>query len=145
MIRIVFAVYYESFHFTPCFLLFSQFKEKINTKSTIPRSQQPSVRTPTGDSQGFQKQSSSGSMSDSEVGSCVTEGRRRRPSLGHKIGSLIGLQRRSSSASQLTDGKKKSSIQRSEEVLSGRVLVKQPSKDSTDGSIGSISSDSGSV
>lgn len=124
---------------------FSQFKEKINTKSTIPRSQQPSVRTPTGDSQGFQKQSSSGSMSDSEVGSCVTEGRRRRPSLGHKIGSLIGLQRRSSSASQLTDGKKKSSIQRSEEVLSGRVLVKQPSKDSTDGSIGSISSDSGSV
>ncbi|XP_052696388.1 regulating synaptic membrane exocytosis protein 1-like isoform X4 [Crassostrea angulata] len=124
---------------------FSQFKEKINTKSTIPRSQQPSVRTPTGDSQGFQKQSSSGSMSDSEVGSCVTEGRRRRPSLGHKIGSLIGLQRRSSSASQLTDGKKKSSIQRSEEVLSGRGLVKQPSKDSTDGSIGSISSDSGSV
>lgn len=84
-------------------------------------------------------------MSDSEVGSCVTEGRRRRPSLGHKIGSLIGLQRRSSSASQLTDGKKKSSIQRSEEVLSGRGLVKQPSKDSTDGSIGSISSDSGSV
>ncbi|XP_062566035.1 regulating synaptic membrane exocytosis protein 2-like isoform X4 [Saccostrea cucullata] len=124
---------------------FSQFKEKINTKSTIPRQQQPSVRTPTGDSQGFQKQSSSGSMSDSEVGSCVTEGRRRRPSLGHKIGSLIGLQRRSSSASQLSDGKKKSSIQRSEEVLSGRGLVKQPSKDSTDGSIGSISSDSGSV
>nr|XP_022331901.1 regulating synaptic membrane exocytosis protein 2-like isoform X6 [Crassostrea virginica] len=124
---------------------FSQFKEKINTKSTIPRQQQPTVRTPTHDGQGFQKQSTSGSMSDSEVGSCVTEGRRRRPSLGHKIGSLIGLQRRSSSASQLTDGKKKSSIQRSEEVLSGRGLVKQPSKDSTDGSIGSISSDSGSV
>ncbi|XP_048727866.2 regulating synaptic membrane exocytosis protein 2-like isoform X3 [Ostrea edulis] len=124
---------------------FSQFKEKINTKSTIPRQQQPTVRTPTSDGQGFQKQNNSGSMSDSEVGSCVTEGRRRRPSLGHKIGSLIGLQRRSSSASQLSDGKKKSSIQRSEEVLSGRGLVKQPSKDSTDGSIGSISSDSGSV
>ena len=51
----------------------------------------------------------------------------------------------------LEGGKKKSSVQRSEEVrASGDIHVsnricKQASKDSTDGSIGSISSDSGSV
>lgn len=47
-------------------------------------------------------------------------------------------------------GKKRSSVQRSEEVRTDMVglsnrISKQASKESTDGSIGSISSDSGSV
>lgn len=42
-----------------------------------------------------------GSVSDSAVSSSVTEGRKRRPSLGHKVASLVGLSRRSSSATHL--------------------------------------------
>ena len=70
--------------------------------------------------------------------------------MGYKVAALVGLTRKSNSASQLNAGKKqKTSFQRSEEVgaaaeLRNR-LMKQTSKDSTDGSIGSISTDSGSA
>ena len=127
-----------------------------------------------------------GSISDSAVSSSVTEGRKRRPSLGYKVAALVGLSRKSNSTSQLsatgtvhlhpsvtqlycmsilyimlhagllymvcafTGGKKpRASFQRSEEVGAAAELrnrmVKQASKDSTDGSIGSISSDSSSA
>ncbi|XP_013421619.1 regulating synaptic membrane exocytosis protein 2-like isoform X2 [Lingula anatina] len=121
-----------------------------------------------------------GSMSDSAVSSGMTERRKRRPSIGVKMAALMGLSKKSSSASQLsaTDSgtkksKSKSTFQRSEEIgtippgnlggmgshgdqmammlghgsqspLRGR-MIKQASKDSTDGSIGSISSDSSSM
>ncbi|KAL8572844.1 hypothetical protein ACOMHN_011093 [Nucella lapillus] len=124
----------------------SEFTSKMESRTTIPRKQV--TRSSSNDSQGFEK--NDGSMSDSAVSSSVTEGRKRRPSLGHKVASLVGLNRRSSSATQLAGrgGKKRSSFQRSEEVgpidLRGG-MSKQASKDSTDGSIGSISSDSSSV
>ncbi|XP_070209321.1 regulating synaptic membrane exocytosis protein 2-like isoform X2 [Littorina saxatilis] len=124
----------------------SEFASKMESRTTIPRKQV--TRSSSSDSQGFEK--TDGSVSDSAVSSSVTEGRKRRPSLGHKVASLVGLNRRSSSATQLAGrgGKKRSSFQRSEEIgpvdLRGG-MSKQASKDSTDGSIGSISSDSSSV
>ncbi|XP_025090828.1 regulating synaptic membrane exocytosis protein 2-like isoform X2 [Pomacea canaliculata] len=122
------------------------FTSKMESRTTIPRKQV--VRSSSSESQSLEK--TDGSVSDSAVSSSVTEGRKRRPSLGHKVASLVGLSRRSSSATQLAGrgGKKRSSFQRSEEIgavdLRGG-MSKQASKDSTDGSIGSISSDSSSV
>ncbi|KAK7480085.1 hypothetical protein BaRGS_00028645 [Batillaria attramentaria] len=124
----------------------SEFASKMESRTTIPRKQV--TRSSSSDSTSFEK--NDGSVSDSAVSSSVTEGRKRRPSFGHKVASLVGLNRRSSSATQLAGrgGKKRSSFTRSEEVgpvdLRGG-MSKQASKDSTDGSIGSISSDSSSV
>ncbi|XP_064652466.1 regulating synaptic membrane exocytosis protein 2-like isoform X3 [Lineus longissimus] len=90
-----------------------------------------------------------GSVSDSAVTSNVTEGRKRRPSIGYKVAALVGLSRRSSSTSQLgqTGGKnKRTSFQRSEEVGAAAEMrnrmTRQASKESTDGSMGSLSGDS---
>ena len=47
-----------------------------------------------------------GSLSDSAVSSSVTEGRKRRPSLGYKVAALVGLSRKSSSTSQLSSSSK---------------------------------------
>ncbi|KAK3088809.1 hypothetical protein FSP39_024004 [Pinctada imbricata] len=130
---------------------FSEFTKGMEKKTTMPRRQLP--RNSSNDSQGEEK--NDGSVSDSALSASVTEGRRRRPSLTHKVASLVGLPWRSNSASQIAEGnKKRSSFVRSEEVGAhgtevklpvGRGMIKQASKDSTDGSIGSISSDSGSV
>ena len=43
-----------------------------------------------------------GSISDSAVSSSVTDGRKRRPSIGYKVAALVGLSRKSRSTSQLT-------------------------------------------
>ena len=75
----------------------SEFASKMESRTTIPRKQV--TRSASNDSQGFEK--TDGSVSDSAVSSSVTEGRKRRPSLGHKVASLVGLNRRSSSATQL--------------------------------------------
>ena len=75
----------------------SEFASKMESRTTIPRKQV--TRSSSNDSQGFEK--NDGSVSDSAVSSSVTEGRKRRPSLGHKVASLVGLNRRSSSATQL--------------------------------------------
>ncbi|ELU13906.1 hypothetical protein CAPTEDRAFT_224324 [Capitella teleta] len=90
-----------------------------------------------------------GSISDSAISLSVTEGRKRRPSLGYKVKALVGLSRKSNSTSQLTGGigrgtgkKGKAAFVRSEEVGAAAEMRRQPSKDSTDGSMGSISSDS---
>ncbi|KAI8764624.1 regulating synaptic membrane exocytosis protein 2 isoform X3, partial [Biomphalaria glabrata] len=126
----------------------SEFASKMESRTTIPQRRQQAVsKSSASDSQGFDQ--NDGSVSDSAVTTSVTEGRKRRPSIGHKMAALVGLNRRSSSASQLAGGgKKRSSFQRSEEIgpvdLRGG-MSKQASKDSTDGSIGSISSDSSSV
>lgn len=45
-----------------------------------------------------------GSISDSAISLSVTEGRRRRPSLGYKVKAIVGLARKSNSTSQLTGG-----------------------------------------
>ncbi|GFN91092.1 regulating synaptic membrane exocytosis protein 2 [Plakobranchus ocellatus] len=130
----------------------SEFASKMESRTTIPQKRQPQaavVRSTSNDSSQGGFEQTDGSVSDSALGASVTEGRKRRPSIGHKMAALVGLNRRSSSASQLAGGgKKRSSFQRSEEVgpldLRGG-MSKQASKDSTDGSIGSISSDSSSV
>ncbi|XP_069106030.1 regulating synaptic membrane exocytosis protein 2-like isoform X8 [Argopecten irradians] len=127
---------------------FSEFSQRMGIRTTIPRRQvTPSSSSDSRDS--YEK--TDGSMSDSALSASVTEGRKRRPSLGHKMATFVGLPWKSNSASQLAEaGKKKNSFQRSVEVGHGLEpkygrMVKQASKDSTDGSIGSISSDSGSV
>lgn len=90
-----------------------------------------------------------GSVSDSALSVSITEGHRRRPSLGYKMAALVGLSRKSNSTSQLSGGGKKgkASFQRSEEVgmsadMQNRMVMRQASKDSNDGSIGNISTDS---
>lgn len=83
----------------PSFHFVSEFTSKMESRTTIPQRRQPSVRSSSSDSQGFEQ--NDGSMSDSAVSTSVTEGRKRRPSIGHKMAALVGLNRRSSSASQL--------------------------------------------
>ena len=93
----------------PCFLkaiiimfIISEFTTRMESRSTpMPSSRKPPVRSSSNESQpGFEK--TDGSQSDSALGSSITEGRcKRRPSLSHKIGSFVGLRRRSSSANQL--------------------------------------------
>ncbi|RUS73733.1 hypothetical protein EGW08_018513, partial [Elysia chlorotica] len=129
----------------------SEFASKMESRTTIPQKRQQQtavVRSTSSDSNQGGFEQNDGSVSDSALGASVTEGRKRRPSIPHKMAALVGLTRRSSSASQLAGGKKRTSFQRSEEIgpldLRGG-MSKQASKDSTDGSIGSISSDSSSV
>ncbi|ESP02665.1 hypothetical protein LOTGIDRAFT_65469, partial [Lottia gigantea] len=116
------------------------------SRTTIPRSR--NIVKSTSNEQGLDQ--NDGSVSDSALSTSITDGRsKRRPSLSNKVANFVGLKRRSSSANQLAEkGKKKSSFQRSEEVgpvdLRGG-MSKQASKDSTDGSMGSVSSDSSSV
>ncbi|KAL4217596.1 regulating synaptic membrane exocytosis [Mactra antiquata] len=121
---------------------FSEFTSRMESRSTPMPARRAPPRSSSNDSTGFEK--TDGSQSDSAVSSSITEGRsKRRPSLSHKIGTFVGLRRRSSSATQL-DGKKRSTFQRCEEVIptEGGHMYKQGSRESTDGS---ISSDSGSV
>lgn len=130
---------------------FSEFTSRMESRSTpMPARKVSSTRNVSNDSQEFEKADTSfektdGSQSDSAVSSSITEGRnRRRASITHKVATFVGLHKRSSSATQL-DGKKKSTFQRSVEVIptiDGSHMFKQGSRESTDGS---ISSDSGSI
>ncbi|XP_077990768.1 regulating synaptic membrane exocytosis protein 2-like [Glandiceps talaboti] len=97
----------------------------------------------------FEKQD--GSISDSAAEPSTREGKKRRASIGYKMAALVGLSKKSSSTSQLSategSGKKpRSSIVRSEEVGAAvemrNRMFKQPSRESTDGSICSLSSES---
>ncbi|CAC5396537.1 RIMS2 [Mytilus coruscus] len=130
---------------------FSEFTQKMESKSTTMQRRQQVARSGSNDGQGGYEKSD-GSLSDSALSAPVTEGRsRRRTSISNKMANFVNLPWKSNSATQLAESKKRSSVQRSEEVrtsgdihLSNRIS-KQASKESTDGSIGSISSDSGSV
>ncbi|XP_043544370.1 regulating synaptic membrane exocytosis protein 2 isoform X13 [Chiloscyllium plagiosum] len=91
-----------------------------------------------------------GSQSDTAVGTVVTGGKKRRPSIGAKMVAIVGLSRRSRSTSQLSQteagGKKlRSTIQRSTEtglaVEMRNRMTRQPSRESTDGSMNSYSSE----
>lgn len=75
---------------------FSEFASKMESRTTIPQRRVQAVRTSSNESQ-----ENDGSVSDSAVTTNVTEGRKRRPSIGHKMAALVGLNRRSSSATQL--------------------------------------------
>ncbi|CAH1774588.1 unnamed protein product [Owenia fusiformis] len=125
---------------------FSEFTSKMESRGPNPKPK-PLNRS-LSNSDVYEK--NDGSMSDSAVSSTITTDRRkRRPSLGYKVAALVGLSRKSSSTSQLgqTEGgkKPKSTFQRSEEVGAAadmrNRITRQTSKDSTDGSIGSLSSD----
>ncbi|XP_052764130.1 regulating synaptic membrane exocytosis protein 2-like [Mya arenaria] len=121
----------------------SEFRGRMESRATPMPARRAPPRSTSNDSTGFEK--NDGSQSDSALSSSIVEGRsKRRPSIGHKMASFVGLRKRSSSANQL-DGRKRSSFQRSEEVIptaDGIHMYKQGSRESTDGS---ISSDSGSV
>ena len=85
------------FYFYPNF---SEFSNRMESRIPPMPSRRPPPRSSSNDSQGFEK--TDGSQSDSAVSNSITEGRsKRRPSLSHKIGSFVGLRRRSSSANQL--------------------------------------------
>ncbi|XP_045101726.1 regulating synaptic membrane exocytosis protein 1-like isoform X2 [Portunus trituberculatus] len=96
-----------------------------------------------------------GSLSDSATGMLTVDGKERRRVTNGKQGPSGGLSKKSSSTSKLSDtgrtegGRKRSTsgVQRSQEVVPTPTqarLVKQPSKESTDGSMNSISSEGSS-
>ncbi|XP_053415677.1 regulating synaptic membrane exocytosis protein 2 isoform X42 [Nycticebus coucang] len=91
-----------------------------------------------------------GSQSDTAVGALGTSGKKRRSSIGAKMVAIVGLSRKSRSASQLgqteAGGKKlRSTVQRSTEtglaVEMRNWMTRQASRESTDGSMNSYSSE----
>ncbi|XP_038600801.1 regulating synaptic membrane exocytosis protein 2 isoform X4 [Tachyglossus aculeatus] len=91
-----------------------------------------------------------GSQSDTAVGSMGTGGKKRRSSIGAKMVAIVGLSRKSRSTSQLSQteagGKKqRSTVQRSTEtglaVEMRNWMTRQASRESTDGSMNSYSSE----
>nr|XP_030715111.1 regulating synaptic membrane exocytosis protein 1 isoform X17 [Globicephala melas] len=88
-----------------------------------------------------------GSQSDTAVGTVGTGGKKRRSSLSAKVVAIVTRRSRSTSQlSQTESGHKKlkSTIQRSTETgmaVEMRKMVRQPSRESTDGSINSYSSE----
>ncbi|XP_018123687.1 regulating synaptic membrane exocytosis protein 2 isoform X12 [Xenopus laevis] len=91
-----------------------------------------------------------GSQSDTAVGTVGAGGKKRRSSIGAKMVAIVGLSRKSRSTSQLSQtevgGKKlKSTIQRSTEtglaVEMRNWMSRQASRESTDGSMNSYSSE----
>ncbi|XP_036622294.1 regulating synaptic membrane exocytosis protein 1 isoform X13 [Trichosurus vulpecula] len=88
-----------------------------------------------------------GSQSDTAVGTVGTGGKKRRSSLSAKVVAIVSRRSRSTSQlSQTESGHKKlkSTIQRSTETgmaAEMRKMVRQPSRESTDGSINSYSSE----
>nr|XP_034981716.1 regulating synaptic membrane exocytosis protein 2 isoform X5 [Zootoca vivipara] len=91
-----------------------------------------------------------GSQSDTAVGTVGTGGKKRRSSIGAKMVAIVGLSRKSRSTSQLSQteagGKKlKSTVQRSTEtglaVEMRNWMTRQASRESTDGSMNSYSSE----
>nr|XP_056710735.1 regulating synaptic membrane exocytosis protein 2 isoform X1 [Euleptes europaea] len=91
-----------------------------------------------------------GSQSDTAVGTVATGGKKRRSSIGAKMVAIVGLSRKSRSTSQLSQteagGKKlKSTVQRSTEtglaVEMRNWMTRQASRESTDGSMNSYSSE----
>ncbi|XP_045143699.1 regulating synaptic membrane exocytosis protein 2 isoform X6 [Echinops telfairi] len=91
-----------------------------------------------------------GSQSDTAVGALGTSSKKRRSSLGAKMVAIVGLSRKSRSASQLSQteagGKKlRSTVQRSTEtglaVEMRNWMTRQASRESTDGSMNSYSSE----
>ncbi|XP_054477391.1 regulating synaptic membrane exocytosis protein 2 isoform X4 [Anoplopoma fimbria] len=91
-----------------------------------------------------------GSQSDTAVGTVGTDDKKRRSSIGAKMQAMVGMSRKSRSTSQLSQteagGKKlRSTIQRSTEtglaVEMRSRMTRQASRDSTDGSMNSYSSE----
>ncbi|KAM4687880.1 regulating synaptic membrane exocytosis protein 2 isoform 2-T2 [Discoglossus pictus] len=91
-----------------------------------------------------------GSQSDTAVGTVGASSKKRRSSIGAKMVAIVGLSRKSRSTSQLSQtevgGKKlKSTIQRSTEtglaVEMRNWMTRQASRESTDGSMNSYSSE----
>ncbi|XP_056142235.1 regulating synaptic membrane exocytosis protein 2 isoform X1 [Lampris incognitus] len=91
-----------------------------------------------------------GSQSDTAVGTVGTDDKKRRSSIGAKMQAIVGMSRKSRSTSQLSQteagGKKlRSTIQRSTEtglaVEMRSRMTRQASRESTDGSINSYSSE----
>nr|KAF6426799.1 regulating synaptic membrane exocytosis 2 [Molossus molossus] len=91
-----------------------------------------------------------GSQSDTAVGALGTSSQKRRSSIGAKVVAIVGLSRKSRSASQLSQteagGKKlRSTVQRSTEtglaVEMRNWMTRQASRESTDGSMNSYSSE----
>ena len=89
-----------TYEISASFFIPSEFHTRMESRSTPMPSRRPPPRSTSNDSPGFEK--TDGSQSDSAVSSSITEGRsKRRPSLSHKLGSFMGIGRRSSSANHL--------------------------------------------
>ncbi|XP_067876191.1 regulating synaptic membrane exocytosis protein 1-like isoform X4 [Heterodontus francisci] len=97
----------------------------------------------------YSLENNDGSQSDTAVGTVGTGGKKRRSSLGAKMVAIVGLTRRSRSTSQLSQTeagrrKSKNAIQRSTETgmaVEMRRMTRQASRESTDGSMNSYSSE----
>ena len=84
--------------------LCSEFSNKMGSRAGGQRSSRPAPLNRSfsnSDVVGYEK--NDGSVSDSALSSSVTEGRKRRPSLGNKITALVKFSRKSSSTSQLSN------------------------------------------
>ncbi|XP_073482879.1 regulating synaptic membrane exocytosis protein 1 isoform X12 [Aquarana catesbeiana] len=96
----------------------------------------------------YQLEHNDGSQSDTAVGTVGLCGKKRRPSFSAKVAAIVSRRSRSTSQLSQTDSsnkKFKSTIQRSTETgmaaeMRSR-MVRQPSRESTDGSINSYSSE----
>ncbi|XP_038656694.1 regulating synaptic membrane exocytosis protein 1-like isoform X35 [Scyliorhinus canicula] len=97
----------------------------------------------------YSLENNDGSQSDTAVGTIGSGGKKRRSSLGAKMVAIVGLTRRSRSTSQLSQTeaggrKSKNTIQRSTETgmaVEMRRMTRQASRESTDGSMNSYSSE----
>ncbi|XP_078069415.1 regulating synaptic membrane exocytosis protein 1-like isoform X1 [Mustelus asterias] len=97
----------------------------------------------------YSLENNDGSQSDTAVGTIGSGGKKRRSSLGAKMVAIVGLTRRSRSTSQLSQTeaggrKSKNAIQRSTETgmaVEMRRMTRQASRESTDGSMNSYSSE----
>ncbi|XP_071966092.1 regulating synaptic membrane exocytosis protein 2-like isoform X3 [Antedon mediterranea] len=119
----------------------SDLKAKMEERSPYPKK---ILSRSTSSAEVYSYDRSDGSISDSATDSInIADLKKRRTSLS-KVAAFVGLNKKSNSTSNLT-GKKRSTIQRSEEVGTGIVDVKrgltpQASRESTDGSICSVGS-----
>ncbi|XP_033116026.1 regulating synaptic membrane exocytosis protein 2-like isoform X3 [Anneissia japonica] len=122
----------------------SDLKAKMEERSPYPKKTNLSRSTSSAEVYSYDR--SDGSISDSaaDAGS-MADLKKRRTSLS-KVAAFVGLSKKSSSTSNLT-GKKRTTIQRSEEVGTGmdmkRGLTPQASRESTDGSVCSVGSSDG--
>ncbi|XP_078397989.1 regulating synaptic membrane exocytosis protein 1-like [Cetorhinus maximus] len=97
----------------------------------------------------YSLENNDGSQSDTAVGTIGSGGKKRRSSLGAKMVAIVGLTRRSRSTSQLSQTeaggrKSRNAIQRSTETglaVEMRRMTRQASRESTDGSMNSYSSE----
>uniref|UniRef100_A0A672TEI3 Regulating synaptic membrane exocytosis 2 n=1 Tax=Strigops habroptila TaxID=2489341 RepID=A0A672TEI3_STRHB len=136
--------------FQPCFMpLHLVFTSKMQSRQMGVSGKNMTKSTSIGGDM-YTLEKNDGSQSDTAVGTVGGGGKKRRSSIGAKMVAIVGLSRKSRSTSQLSQteagGKKlRSTVQRSTEtglaVEMRNWMTRQASRESTDGSMNSYSSE----